>query len=481
MPSLSNQEVQAVLSKTYPLNAGAAYVLKELAIQSGLMRDLKAIFPHNWAEILSLAMFFVIYPDQNLANYDVTAAHCDFPSPPLSSQRISELLASITFKQREQYMKLRLACSTKANSSNYLAFDTTSISSFSQTLNKVAFGHNKEDPEMVMLKIALLIDEITGEPLYYKVLDGSIADVTLLRNLFAELSKLDAEQINLVLDRGFCSENNFQMMFRNNIGFAAGLKSDLKIAQQALQEFVPQLTLALPQQHYPEIDCYCATKKIEWYSSSRTFGKEYSPFYIHVYYDLQRETSEKTHMTALVESFRLRLEKGNVPNSLVFKEFFKLKPSAKKQDPAAEKYQFDVNSWVKFTKSCGFFVLGSNEISSAPQALNIYRQKDVVEKAFNNYKDKCGGRRMRCQETSLDGKVFIIYLSLCLRLILQRRLEQAKKNPLDTPRIIDELNSIVLFRHDVEGKVRHYWQEWPKRYRELLEELGVETPAPLVL
>ena len=83
------------------------------------------------------------------------------------------------------------------------------------------------------------------------------------------------------------------MMFRNNIGFAAGLKSDLKIAQQALQEFVPQLTLALPQQHYPEIDCYCATKKIEWYSSSRTFGKEYSPFYIHVYYDLQRETSEK--------------------------------------------------------------------------------------------------------------------------------------------------------------------------------------------
>lgn len=83
------------------------------------------------------------------------------------------------------------------------------------------------------------------------------------------------------------------MMFRNNIGFVAGLKSDLKIAQQALQEFAPQLTLALPQQHSPEIDCYCATKKIEWYSSSRTFGKEYSLFYIHVYYDLQRETSEK--------------------------------------------------------------------------------------------------------------------------------------------------------------------------------------------
>ena len=119
--------------------------------------------------------------------------------------------------------------------------------------------------------------------------------------------------------------------------------------------------------------------------------------------------------------------KGNVPNSPVFKEFFKLKPSAKNKTRQLKKYQFDVNSWDKFTKSFRFFVLGFNEISFAPEALHIYKQKDVVEKAFNNYKDKCGGRRMRCQETSLDGKVFIIYLSLCLRLILQRRLEQAKK------------------------------------------------------
>lgn len=186
-------------------------------------------------------------------------------------------------------------------------------------------------------------------------------------------------------------------------------------------------------------------------------------------------------MPALVESFQLRLKKGSVPNSPYFREFFKLKDTAKKEDPPAKRYEFDPVAWAKFVKSCGFFVLGSNEISSAPEALNIYRQKDVVEKAFNNYKDKCGGRRMRCQETSLDGKVFIIYLSLCLRLMLQRRLEKAKRNPMDTPRIIQELNNILLFRHEVEGVVRHYWQEWPKRYQDLLDELGVQIPAPLVL
>ncbi|WP_418573091.1 hypothetical protein [Parasutterella sp.] len=77
-------------------------------------------------------------------------------------------------------------------------------------------------------------------------------------------------------------------------------------------------------------------------------------------------------------------------------------------------------------------MLGSNEVESASEALNIYRQKDTVEKAFNNYKDKCGGRRIRCRECALEGKVFITYLSLCLRLMLERRLERAGNDPLNT-------------------------------------------------
>ena len=84
-------------------------------------------------------------------------------------------------------------------------------------------------------------------------------------------------------------------------------------------------------------------------------------------------------------------------------------------------------------------MLGFNEISFSPQALHIYKQKDVVEKALKNYKDKCGGRKMRSQETSLDGRIFPTYLSL----ILQRRLEQAKKNPWDMSRIIDELSATM--------------------------------------
>ena len=287
--------------------------MKEIAQQDGLLGDLKTVFPHHWKDLLALAMFFVIYPERTLANYDITAAHSQLGGNPLDSQRISELLEGITLDQRQQYMKRRLASSCGGENNNFWALDTTSISSYSETLSKVAYSHNKEDPEMPIIKIAFLIDETNGEPLYYKVLNGSIADVTLLRNLFVDLAQLRDKQINLVLDKGFCSEHNFLMMFRNHVGFIAGLRSDLAIAAQTVDQLMPSLRLALPEYYSPTIGCYCATKQIDWYSATRAHGKEQYPFYIHVYYDKQREASEILNMTELVESFKARLEKGEVP------------------------------------------------------------------------------------------------------------------------------------------------------------------------
>ncbi len=89
-------------------------MLKKLAIQSGVMKDLKANFPHSWSKILSPTMFFVIYPEQNLANYDATAGHCDFPlSSTFLNGSSQSLLSSLS---------IRLACCTKENSSNYWHF-----------------------------------------------------------------------------------------------------------------------------------------------------------------------------------------------------------------------------------------------------------------------------------------------------------------------------------------------------------------------
>lgn len=328
----------------FPLNTGASYVLREIAQQDGLLGDLKAVFPYHWKDLLALAMFFVIYPEKNLTNYNIIAAHGLLGGNPLDSQRTSEFLESITAEPRQQYMQRRLNHSCGGENNNFWIFDTTSISSYPETLSKAAYGYNKEDPEMPMIKITLLIDETNGEPLYYKVLNGSIADVALLRNLFVDLARLRDKQINLVLDRGFCSEHNFLMMFRNHVGFVTGLRSDLTIATQTVNQLMPSLRLALPGYCSPTIGCHCATKKIDWYSCGRAHGKKQDPFYIHVYYDKQREASEILIMIKLVESSKARLEKGEVPSPPYFRKFFKKKKDKPEGIKPKDLYEFNVTS-----------------------------------------------------------------------------------------------------------------------------------------
>lgn len=78
-------------------------------------------------------------------------------------------------------------------------------------------------------------------------------------------------------------------------------------------------------------------------------------------------------------------------------------------------------------KLLGLFVLVSSSVSSAAEALRIYRQRDIVEKNFNNLKERCSGRRMRCQESALEGKVFVLFLSLILLMNLKMRFHRARE------------------------------------------------------
>ena len=64
-------------------------------------------------------------------------------------------------------------------------------------------------------------------------------------------------------------------------------------------------------------------------------------------------------------------------------------------------------------KLYGYFVLLSNDVKDATEALQIYRSKDVVEKAFGNIKERLSGRRMLVSsDASLEGKLFVQFIAL---------------------------------------------------------------------
>ena len=61
----------------------------------------------------------------------------------------------------------------------------------------------------------------------------------------------------------------------------------------------------------------------------------------------------------------------------------------------------------------GFFGLISNDIKDPREALDVYRSKDVIEKAFGNLKERLNMRRTSVSsEQNLEGKLFVQFVAL---------------------------------------------------------------------
>nr|WP_301665446.1 hypothetical protein [Methanoculleus sp. FWC-SCC1] len=67
----------------------------------------------------------------------------------------------------------------------------------------------------------------------------------------------------------------------------------------------------------------------------------------------------------------------------------------------------------KARRDYGFFALITNETMDTVTALELYRNKDVVEKAFGNLKERLSMRwALVSSEQNLDGKLFVQFVAL---------------------------------------------------------------------
>ncbi len=78
-------------------------------------------------------------------------------------------------------------------------------------------------------------------------------------------------------------------------------------------------------------------------------------------------------------------------------------------------------------RNYGYFTLVSDEVKEAVKALEIYRNKNLVEKAFDNLKQRLNLRRFAVSaQQSLDGKLFVQFIALSFLSSITRKMQQSK-------------------------------------------------------
>lgn len=127
---------------------------------------------------------------QRFSKWTLTHRH-PYPKD-IPSQRSSDFFASISEEARERFFRLQ---GRRRAEKEYWAYDTTTLSSYSEGLKQVKYGKNKEHDPFPQMNLALLFGKQSNLPFCYRKLPGNILDVQTLKNLLPELDFFSYKRI----------------------------------------------------------------------------------------------------------------------------------------------------------------------------------------------------------------------------------------------------------------------------------------------
>ena len=138
----------------------------------------------------------------------------------------------------------------------------------------------------------------------------------------------------------------------------------------------------------------------------------------------------------------------------------------------------DEEAVKKRLNKCGYFVLLSNEIRDAKIALEIYRNKDLVEKAFCNLKNRLDLKRTAVSSSeNLEGKLFVQFVALIFMSYLHKGMkEKDMHKSYSMQSLLDELDVIEYFEYP--GSRGHY-SEITEKQLKIFAAFNVEPPNTL--
>lgn len=456
---------------------GATYLFDAIGEALGITDDLKACFPESYKQILSLA-YFLILEDRNslirFPRWDRTHHHPHGSC--IASQRSSDLFASVTEEAKCRFFRLQ---GRRRMENEYWAYDTTSISSYSESLQQVKYGMNKDHDPLPQINLALLFGEDSGLPFYFRKLAGNISDVKTLKNLLADLKNLDLGKVKLVMDRGFYSEDNINALYQNSLKFLISAKVSLKLVQKELDKV--RDSIRTRSNYNSTYQLYTHSAAVEWNYTQKRPKKgdviqDTRRMYLHIYYSSEKALEHESRFNGLLDILEGELASGNrkPEHEKSYAKYFDISETPIRGIRITPRQEVI----MKAEKDYGFFVLMSNELKDPMEALEIYRNKDLVEKAFGNLKERLNLRTTAVSsERSLDGKLFVQFIALIYMSYLKKRMsEQNLYQRYTMQELLDELDVIEAFEHP---GTRLRVGEVTKKQEDLYASLGVKPPTTL--
>ncbi len=452
---------------------GQIYLLRQVALRIGLTQILQEVFPDHCQSLLALAYFEICEAAPlYLFPYWVESAYLSDVEA-LSSKTLSILTQRIGQMERERRQFTQKWVARYGHSSQAVVFDITSLSSYSELLDFVEWGYNRDGENLPQINLGMIYAEDHRLPLHYQIYPGSIRDVSTLKNMVQHLKLFDLKQMILVLDRGFYSGQNVSDMKEAELVFVIPMPRTLKRYGELHSRNKRKLSSPLNA---------FAFKDEVYFHTRESIEIKTVPLQAHLYFNEQSRSGQTTRF------LKRMLDIETAANNKAFQDKEELQTFIAKQIKGVDKLFTIRRSELQFKlkrKSrslsqamalMGTTIMLTNQTQLKRDVLlSWYRQKDYLEKIFDTLKNEFDGKRLRARSMdAVEGRMFVKFLSLILHSSLCNTMRENGLFKKYTIReVIYELKKLKVVEMD-DGKL--FLTEISKKQRHLFKQFEVKIP-----
>jgi Transposase len=346
----------------------------------------------------------------------------------------------------------------KSFGSSGIVYDLSAIRYFGSCNDLAGYGHyyhsnggNRE------INFVLAVTRDSGIPVHHRIMPGNIVSVSAISNLVMELKDFGIRSVMIVMDRGFYSESNVKEL--QDHGIIASVPGTLSVYTDLLKKS-SGIESSRNYMQYGEDTIFHKSfminkmRYIVYYSAKRKAER------IESFYSKLSEAEKRLRgMMAVKFSSRNDMIRSVTESVRGMGRYISLKFTG-----STFTYSLKHRAIQSHTSRMGFFILLTNTKISEADILQIYRRKDVVEKAFMHSKSAMEPLYARTEDGT-RAKVFLSILGYAIMAMIAYRCGLTYNRTLETIRGIKEV---------VYANGSHSTVELTKDQKTLLEKLSIE-------
>lgn len=420
-------------------HTGLTDILEWVGRASGIDDDVRSSFSAGDAEkMLSIARYWIGSGGNTLPRLESWQVMHPLPYNEAITEDVYGKLFKDVGRNEEGVQSYFSARAARLGESPVLAFDSSTISTYSENQSEARRGFNKDGDGLNTIKLLTLYSIKAREPMAFSKQPGNIPDVISIENTLTQLKCLNLEKPLIVTDNGYYSQKNMMEFALRNVKFLTLVDPNIVWVRETVDELRSAISGMSSTCPFDPSICGATSLRMHKFDRMRQRSRNGKAageketitrrLYVHVYYSPDNEAKKELAFRKDLLELKAQVEEGTTEfTESAQKKIDKYLTCSRKGRGGRLKIGFNDVAITEAKKYFGYFALVSNKTMDTFAALENYRLREKIEELFAVQKGRLDGARPRTwYPDNLRGRQFTQFISLGYHCFLTKKIKEVQ-------------------------------------------------------